>query len=1035
MVDGSDEMQQRKSAPPQTRMFNSAATSFFTTFIISFATFNVRGLGNQERDGYSVSKRELLATDCTRYNVDICAIQETKVTVGSFCQLHSGHRLILFDQVDSRHGGLGFVVSPRIANFVKSWKYVSDRVSFIDLELPTRSGNPLLCRVVNAYGPHMKLVEDDPRLITKFYGDLNEASNVSSNVEIHFLGDFNSKLGRLNSADIEFGFNNSMGSYGMGKRNENGEHLLNFMLEKNLFAANTAFQHPCRHRTTYTGWRKDWSAGRSSKKTLPVYAQIDYLLCRSRLKPILTDARSYGGALTYSDHRMVVMRMQFKDISLCFQKNKFSSKKFNISELVSNREMQHSYRESLNNNLLDTTPPTTPPPSPTEELTFLFDTVKASAEETVGVVRNRSRHQSNDDLVQELAKERQALILQLNNNESRDRTTLRAAINRKKNEIKKRLKTLREAAADELYATIRNTHESRQMFEAVRSVNNSKPTTGIGVHDENGCLIGTDEGKAEVIRAYLEQQFTRDESPLEPFEGDPRPLNRPFTGTEIELATKSLKNGRANGPDGIPNELLKYSTSVVHDTFANIVNRSFETNCYLNPIGQATIAPLQKPKKPVGPLKNLRPLTLSNAARKIISMATLKRIEAKVEKFTGPWQCAYKRVRSCADIVWCQRIMVSIVQRKKWDYHRMGIDMSSAFDTIRRITILDLLKEAGCDEDDIRLVRFLLSNTKLRVRVNGHLSAEFESLLGAFQGDCLSGCLFTLVLAGALNELRFTLYIQYSRPNPPINDLGMPMDTEYADDVDFYDENEDNLLAILPIATDVLKSWNLFVNSDKTELSHVFLAKRGDVDDDGNLLVGNEPWRKSVTLGSMLCGKADINRRISLGYASFAKYQKTWSTKIPLKKRLMLYDALVVSVMMYNSNSWAVPNSVLDKLDIVHRRHLRLILNYKYPNIISNENLYKRCNVEPLSARVARSRWRMLGHVLRGPEDGPAFSSMKFAVNTLDLPGRRGRPQSNLFSLIQRDLVKNNLNIHNSDDLFALRTIAQNRAKWRSGNL
>ena len=214
----------------------------------------------------------------------------------------------------------------------------------------------------------------------------------------------------------------------------------------------------------------------------------------------------------------------------------------------------------------------------------MFDTVKASAETTVGLVKKRSRHQSNDDLVKELAKERQTLILQLNNNESRDRTTLRANINRKKNEIQKRLKTLREAAADELYATIRNTHESRQMFEAVRSVNNSKPTTGIGVHDENGCLIATDEGKAEVIRAYLEQQFTRDESPLEPFEGDPRPLNRPFTGTEIELATKSLKNGRANGPDGIPNELLKYSTSAVHNTFANIVNRSFETNCYLNPL-------------------------------------------------------------------------------------------------------------------------------------------------------------------------------------------------------------------------------------------------------------------------------------------------------------------------------------------------------------------------------------------------------------------------------------------------------------------
>ena len=63
----------------------------------------------------------------------------------------------------------------------------------------------------------------------------------------------------------------------------------------------------------------------------------------------------------------------------------------------------------------------------------------------------------------------------------------------------------------------------------------------------------------------------------------------------------------------------------------------------------------------------------------------------------------------------------------------MGIDMTSAFDTINRSTILRLLKDAGCSEDDVRLVRFLLANTKLRVKINSETSAEFESTCGAFQ--------------------------------------------------------------------------------------------------------------------------------------------------------------------------------------------------------------------------------------------------------------------------------------------------------------
>ena len=150
----------------------------------------------------------------------------------------------------------------------------------------------------------------------------------------------------------------------------------------------------------------------------------------------------------------------------------------------------------------------------------------------------------------------------------------------------------------------------------------------------------------------------------------------------------------------------------------------------------------RSPKKK-GPLKNIRPLTLSNAARKILSLVTLRRIQRHVDHYTGPWQAAYKQGRSCSDIVWCQRMLIAVVMNKQFHFHKIGIDMSSAFDTIKRSTILSLLSDAGCSEDDIRLVRFLLSNTILKVRVNSCMSVEFVTTLGAFQGDSLSGCLFT----------------------------------------------------------------------------------------------------------------------------------------------------------------------------------------------------------------------------------------------------------------------------------------------------
>ena len=209
-----------------------------------------------------------------------------------------------------------------------------------------------------------------------------------------------------------------------------------------------------------------------------------------------------------------------------------------------------------------------------------------------------------------------------------------------------------------------------------------------------------------------------------------------------------------------------------------------------------------------------------------------------------PWQSAYKRGRSCSDIVWAQRMLVSVVMRKDWTFSKMGIDMSRAFDTVKRDTIIRVLHDAGCSEDDIRLVQYLLSNTFLKVKVNSSLSEEFESLLGAFQGDSLSGKLFTLVLAAALHHLRAVS----GRPNPPVSELGLPTEWEYSDDCDFADEDIEKLRTFLPEVKEVLSDWNLQVNESKTEFSTVYLARQSEKDTNNQPLANNEPWRSSKSL-------------------------------------------------------------------------------------------------------------------------------------------------------------------------------------------
>ena len=346
-------------------------------------------------------------------------------------------------------------------------------------------------------------------------------------------------------------------------------------------------------------------------------------------------------------------------------------------------------------------------------------------------------------------------------------------------------------------------------------------------------------------------------------------------------------------------------------------------------------------------------------------------------------------------------MLTAVVMKKHYTFHKMGIDMSSAFDTIKRSTIINLIVDAGCTNDDARLVRFLLSNTVLKVRINSVLSAEFISTLGSFQGDSLSGCLFTLVLAGALYHLRSLIPFRHSIPYDPIS--LMPIESEYADDVDFIDEELLHLNSILPIASTVLKEWNLHINNTKTEFVDFHLAQKDDPD------YNCEEWRKTKLLGSYMCSSYDIEQRCNLGHIAFNNYKNIWlhGRHICVKKLVQVYEAMVVSVILYNCSSWAAPKDILFKLDVCHRSHLRAILKIKYPTTISNNKLYDICASQPLSNRVKKSRWKMFGHILRSPENSPASLALSFAVEELKkYKGRVGRHQINVLSILNDDLKK-----------------------------
>ena len=199
----------------------------------------------------------------------------------------------------------------------------------------------------------------------------------------------------------------------------------------------------------------------------------------------------------------------------------------------------------------------------------------------------------------------------------------------------------------------------------------------------------------------------------------------------------------------------------------------------------------------------------------------------------------------------------------------------------------------------------------------------------------------------------------------------------------------------------------------------MYLAETDTLDAHGKKVRGDKEWRESVLLGSKLCSERDIVNRRNKANVAFYTYKKVWlNSSVQISESRKLNEALVTLVLLYNCSSWAATMASVDVL------HLRQIINTYWLTDISNENLahstracfysnenlYKRCNTRPLTERIKKARWKMLVHVLRSGDDTPAFLSFRFAcLECLDYKGKRGRPRSNLFDLLLKDIMTNNV--------------------------
>ena len=113
--------------------------------------------------------------------------------------------------------------------------------------------------------------------------------------------------------------------------------------------------------------------------------------------------------------------------------------------------------------------------------------------------------------------------------------------------------------------------------------------------------------------------------------------------------------------------------------------------------------------------------------------------------------------------------------------------------------------------------------------------------------------------------------------------------------------------------------------------------------------------------------------------------------KISEKLRIKLYKACVVPHLTYNIGTIPLKTPEAGSLNKAHRRGLRVAMNINHKEHVTNANLYKRAQTEPISITATERRWKLLGKILRGNEEDPALYCIRQYFDTENRKKIRGK--------------------------------------------
>ncbi len=889
--------------------------------------YNCRGLANDDR-------LYLFEREVEKIRWDIIGISEVRRMGEKLLERKTGNYFYYYGTTKG-YRGIGFYISKKLKDRVVQIRGISERIGLLKLKLDDRTKIVIL----QVYAPTASADEEENE---KFYLELENTLRDNKEYYVVIMGDFNAKIGGEEGPKV-------IGRYGLGKRNEKGEKLMDFASKYGFKIANTFFRKKEKRKWT-------WMAPDGKTKN-----EIDHLLINDR--SIVKNISILSHFNFPSDHRIARCELRIPKRA---QYTNYSKKKAGgkwVIPISKRQEAEGKLKEILKTTNTGSNP-----------YNILVQGLKDVTRE-FGVKRKEEK------TCDKLSKETLDLIRRKNN------------LWRKKNKKLKEkieLTEIQKVVKRRVRQDLRKAEESKiqEILEENWSIKKVKKELSAGkniimkMKDQEGRISYNQEEIIEIVTKFYENLYQRRGGPLQEQgwkrkeeEETPKILK-----SEVAYVIKRLKNNKTPGPDEIENELLKGFGDILTPHLTKIFNEILTSKVIPEQWNLAEIILVYK-KGDKENVENYRPISLTSNICKVFMAILKNRMYNKLDFNQGIEQAGFRKGFSTVDNIFVLNQIIEKTNEFNLGIKMLSIDFHKAFDSVDHEYLKMSLRKQGLEEDYIHIIQNYYKNAKARITLKNR-GREFKVEKGVRQGDPLSPNLFNCILEEIFHNLKWA--------NKGLKINGEYLNNlRYADDIIIFAKNITELEEMANELITECKKAGLKINGKKTKI-----IGRGEKQ---NLIIDDqdiEEVEEIEYLGQTISFKDRSNKiikqRIKKGWNNFWALKTIFKGKISLKAKIKILRSSTVPALTYGAQTWSLTKIQLEKMNTTYRSMLRKLMGLKWDTKTTNENLMKMVQGKNLAYTIKKLKWNYAGHLAREKKD-------RWAVKILNwMPSkdtrRKGRP-------------------------------------------